>query len=68
MPNPTTVTAFDNVTITATQKYNDPTAQAFAYVIDGYLSVTNASQVRITASQVPKLANRVSFSLAYPPQ
>lgn len=45
LPSPTTVIAYDNVTITATQPYNDPTAQAFALAIDGLVDVDAAEYV-----------------------
>lgn len=38
LPNPTVVTAYDSLSITSTQSYVDSTAQAFAYLLDGYVA------------------------------
>ncbi|KIW04943.1 uncharacterized protein PV09_04108 [Verruconis gallopava] len=50
LPSPTTVIAWDNVTITSTQGYNDPTAQAFALALDGFIANPTAQQTTQSSS------------------
>lgn len=52
LPNPTIVTAYDSLSITATQSYVDSTAQAFAYLLDGFVAraVSTSSPTSSSAS------------------
>jgi len=52
LPNATSVTAYDNVTITSTQPYSNPTAQVFALVIDGFVATTVANSIGSSAAAV----------------
>ncbi|KAL9085392.1 MAG: hypothetical protein Q9159_004736 [Coniocarpon cinnabarinum] len=54
LPSLTTVTAYDGVTITSTQGYNDPTAQAYAHALDGYAPATvQGQQITVVAGPAP---------------
>lgn len=64
LPNPTVVTAYDSLSVTATQSYVDSTAQAFAYLLDGYVaravstsaSTSSSASVNSTSAFLSSLA------------
>lgn len=60
MLSATTVTAYDNVTITSTHAYNNPSAQAYAMVIDGFIVITGIEIGVASSTAIPVSSAAVS--------